>query len=57
MYFEWILGASGAPLCLHFGLQNTIKKPPSSKNPSRNANWAKGLYNDAKWTPKTSKIH
>ena len=44
--FWSILGASRAPLGDHFGLQKSMKKHPSSKDPSR----------DAQWTPKGSKI-
>ena len=44
--FWSILGASRAPLGDHFGLQKSMKKHPSSKDPSR----------DAQWTPKGSKM-
>ena len=44
--FWSILGASRAPLGDHFGLQKSMKKHSSSKDPSM----------DAQWTPKGSKI-
>ena len=56
-HFEWILGASGAPLCDHFGLQKSMKKHPSSKDPLQGRPMdAKRLQNDAKWSPKASKM-
>ena len=55
--FEWILGTSGAPLCDHFGLQKSMKKHPSSKDPLQGRPMdAKRLQNDAKWSPKASKM-
>ena len=64
-HFEWILGASGAPLCDHFGLQKSMKKHPSSKDPSKDAQWmpkdSKMMQNEPqgplKWSQNGSKIN
>ena len=63
--FWSILGASRAPLGEHFGLQKSMKKHPSSKDPSKDAQWipkdSKMMQNDSqrpsKWSQNGSKIN